>query len=112
MAVILIKTPPTIGFPTDIEFLSIFQGFVVSYQRLHPLYIFKLSVMELPFLYPVMAHHHNFQAMFFYHMLIAPLIPTPTNAMERKINKLRVKYRIYMVEMDVEYVSLKLNIMF
>lgn len=42
----------------------------------------------------------------------APLIPTPTNAMERKINKLRVKYRIYMVEMDVEYVSLKLNIMF
>ncbi|KEH33039.1 hypothetical protein MTR_3g016025 [Medicago truncatula] len=60
MAVILIKTPPTIGFPTDIEFLSIFQ---------------------------------------------APLIPTPTNAMERKINKLRVKYRIYMVEMDVEYVE-------
>jgi len=35
----------------------------------------------------------------------APLDPNPTTDMERRINELRLKYRTYMVEIDVEYVS-------
>ncbi|AET02588.1 hypothetical protein MTR_8g043700 [Medicago truncatula] len=51
-----------------------------------------------------MAFHHNNVAMLSYNMLIAPLDPNPVTEMDRRINELRLKYRTYMVEVDVEYV--------
>jgi len=42
--------------------------------------------------------------MFGVYFLAAPLDPNPVTEMDRRINELRLKYRTYMVEMDVEYV--------
>jgi hypothetical protein len=38
-------------------------------------------------------------------MFAAPLYANPTTDMEIRVNDLRLKYRTYMVEMDVDYVS-------
>jgi len=40
-----------------------------------------------------------------YHVTADPMIPNPTNDMDRRINKLRLKYRTYMIEHDVDCVS-------
>jgi len=40
-----------------------------------------------------------------YPVLAAPIIHNPTNDMDRRINKLRLKYRTYMIEHDVDCVS-------
>jgi len=41
----------------------------------------------------------------FYVFFKAPLNPNPQAEMDRMINELRLQYRIYVIELDVEYMS-------
>lgn len=56
--------------------------------------------------------HCNIQALLSYHCLTAPLDPNPATEMDRIINELRLKYRAYLVELDVEYGAVMLPMMF